>query len=345
MNFTIDQEYFLKILKELLDIDSTTGFYEEIEEYVKTKSSELGFSYTQAHKGGVIVNLGGEGNHLVVTGHLDTIGLMVRSINNNGTLNVCSVGGLYPFYSVMENVRVVTRDGNIYTGCVSREPNSIHVTEDELRKTLPSFETNVCIVLDEDVKTKEDVMKLGIETGDYVHLEPRFIYNNGYIKARFIDDKAAVAIMIASMKYLKDNNIKLNRKVSYYFASYEEIGHGTTYLPSDTVDIMAIDIAPIGEKQTSNEKKVTIFAKDSRFPYHYILTNNLREIAINNNINYVMDIFTPHYGTDCDGSVMAGYDVRWASIGFGTRNSHGYERTHIDGINETYKLLMAYILK
>ena len=58
-----------------------------------------------------------------------------------------------------------------------------------------------------------------------------------------------------------------------------------------------------------------------------------------------MDIFTPHYGTDCDPSVMAGYDIRYAAIGFGTANTHAYERTHIEGIKETYKLMLAYMLK
>ena len=56
-----------------------------------------------------------------------------------------------------------------------------------------------------------------------------------------------------------------------------------------------------------------------------------------------MDIFTPHYGTDCEGSISAGYDIRFAAIGQGTANSHGYERTHIDGVKATYDLLMAYI--
>ena len=341
----INKKYFLKNLEEVLSVDSTTGFNDGIIELMSKKISELGFKYEVTHKGGIIVTLGGEGNPVCVTSHMDTIGLMVRHINQDGTLKVCNVGGLYPFYSVTENVRVYTRDGKVYTGNVSRNPNSIHVTENELRGTLADFDTNVCIVLDEDVKTKEDTEKLGIEVGDYVNLEPRFCVENDYIKSRFLDDKASVAIMLAFMKHIKDNNIKLNRKVYFYFACYEEIGHGTTYLPNDVKDILAVDIAPMGDNQTSDEKKVSIFAKDSRFPYNYNYTNELREIAKEHKLNFCLDIFTPHYGSDADGSVMAGYDIRWGAIGFGTRNSHGYERTHLDGINETYKLLYYYLLK
>jgi putative aminopeptidase FrvX len=305
----------------------------------------LGFDAKTTHKGGVIVNLGGEKDTLVLTAHLDDIGLMVRKINNDGTLNICNVGGLYPFYCVMENVRVYTRNEDVYTGCICRTPNSIHVTEDEIRSQLGDFRQNVCVVLDEDVKSADDTRRLGIETGNIIALDPRFVMSNNYIKSRFIDDKACAAILLLVMKSIKDNDIKLSRNVLVYFSMYEEIGHGTAYLPDGVKDILALDIAPTGPDQTSDEHKVSIFAKDSRFPYHYEMTNQLRQSAIDEGIDYVMDIFTPHYGTDCDGALLAGHDVRHAAIGPGTSNSHGYERTHMDGLRNTYKLTMAYIMR
>ena len=345
MKPSFNENYTLETFKELVDVDSTTGKCDDIEKLVVKLVEGLGYKACLCQKGGVIVDLGGEGNPLVVTGHLDAIGLMVRHINSDGTLKVVTVGGLYPTYSVTENVRIYTRDGKVYTGQIGRKPNSVHVSEDELRKQPADFAKDVCVVLDEDVKNAADVRKLGIETGDVIALEPRTEFVNGYIKSRFIDDKAAVAIMFNAMKTLKENNLKLNRKVYFYFSEYEEIGHGTSWLPDGVKDILAIDIAPTGDEQTSDERKVTIFAKDSRFPYHYEMTNELREVARNNNLDYVIDIFTPHYGTDCDTSLVAGHDVRHAAIGFGTMNSHGYERTHIDGLKNTYELLMAYLLR
>ena len=342
---SFQKEYCLEMFQRLLSKDSTTGQYEEIQLLLCSILDELGYLYTVTRKGGVIADLGGEGEVLVVTAHLDDIGLMVRHINADGSLNVCAVGGLYPFYCVTENVRIHTRDGHIYTGTVCRTPNSIHVTEEELRSTLPDFRTNVCVVLDENVKKAEDVRALGIETGDMIALEPRFTMANGYLKSRFIDDKACAAVLLTAMKALKEENIPLHRKVYSYFAMYEEIGHGTVVLPEDTRDILAIDIAPTGPQQNSDERKVSIFAKDSRFPYHWGMTNELRQAAIDEGVDYVMDIFTPHYGTDCDPSIAAGYDLRHAAIGPGTANSHGYERTHIDGLKATYDLLMAYLKK
>lgn len=338
-----DEQYTLDSFRDLLKVDSTTGQYHAIQETTAEMIRELGYDPLYTRKGGILADLGGEGEPLVITAHLDDIGLMVRHVNADGTLNVCPVGGLYPFYCVTENVRVYTGEGKVYTGCVCRKPNSIHVTEEELRNTLGDFRTNVCIVLDMPVKSAADTKALGIDTGDFVALEPRFTLSGGYIKSRFVDDKACAAVLLNVMKAVRENDLPLTRKVVAYFACYEEIGHGTAWLPDGVKDILALDIAPTGPDQNSDEQKVSIFAKDSRFPYHSGMTAELRETAKKAGIDYVMDIFTPHYGTDGDGSILAGYDIRHAAIGPGTYNSHGYERTHIDGLRSTFDLVMAYI--
>ena len=339
-----DENYTLKVFQDMLAIDSTTGQFRAAQDWMVQEIERLGYKAVTTHKGGVIVDLGGAGNPLVITAHLDDIGLMVRKINADGTLNVCSVGGLYPFYCVTENVRVYTGDGQVYTGTVCRTPNSVHVTEEELRTTLGDFRKNVCVVLDMPVKCAADTRKLGIETGDMIALEPRFTMSGGYIKSRFVDDKACAAVLLNVMKTLKEQGLTPKRKVYAYFAFYEEIGHGTTFLPEGTKDILALDIAPTGPDQNSEEHLVSIFCKDSRFPYHYEMTQELRAAAKRAGVDYVMDVFTPHYGTDGDASVLAGYDIRHAAIGPGTSNSHGYERTHIDGLRNTYALTMAYLL-
>ena len=339
-----DEEYCLAQFRSLLSADSTTGLFREVQELVLREIKALGFPVHVTHKGGVIADMGGEGNTLVLSAHLDDIGLMVRRVNADGTLNVCPVGGLYPLYCMEENVRVHTRDGQVYTGTVCRTPNSIHVTEEEIRQEMSDYRKNVCVVLDQPVKTAADTRALGIETGDMIALEPRMTVSGGYIKSRFVDDKACAAVLLTVMKAIRDNKVKLPRKVLAYFAQYEEIGHGTTWLPEGVKDYLALDIAPTGPDQNSEEHKVSIFAKDSRFPYHWELTNEVRQAAVLNKIDFVMDVFTPHYGTDGDASVLAGHDIRHAAIGPGTANSHGYERTHIDGLKNTYLLTLAYLL-
>ena len=308
----------LDTFRQLLAIDSTTGQYQAIEAWTAEEIRRMGYEPVKTHKGGVLADLGGEGDPLVVTAHLDDIGLMVRHINGDGTLNVCPVGGLYPFYCVTENVRVYSAEGKVFTG-------------------------TVCVVLDEPVRSAEDARRLGIETGDYIALEPRYTRAGGYIKSRFIDDKACAAVLLEIMRVLREERIPLKRKVYAYFACYEEIGHGTAWLPEGIRDVLALDIAPTGPDQNSDERKVSVFAKDSRFPYHSGMAAELRETAKKAGVDYVMDVFTPHYGSDGDGSVLAGYDIRHGCIGPGTANSHGYERTHVDGLRNTYALALAYI--
>ena len=268
---------------------------------------------------------------------------MVRHINDDGTIKVCKVGGLYAYHSERENVRVHTRGGAVYTGAVQRKNASVHVTEDELDKEVANFDKNSFVVLDEDVHSAADVRALGIEVGDYVALEPRFVVANGYIKSHFVDDKALVAVLMELLKDIKDGKINLARKLYIYISFYEEIGHGGSMIPADVKDFLAVDIACIGPEQTSDERKVSIFCKDSRFPYNLDMTHELEESARKSGADYVLDIFTPHYGTDADPALVAGFDIRHGAIGPGVRASHGYERTHIDAINSTYKLLADYV--
>ncbi|MBR4661571.1 MAG: hypothetical protein IKO92_02430, partial [Clostridia bacterium] len=201
---SFDEKYCLDTFRALLGVDSTTGQYEMIENALCAILDGMGYPYRRTRKGGVIADLGGEGDALVVTAHLDDIGLMVRHVNSDGTLNVCPVGGLYPFYCVTENVRVYTDAGDVITGTVCRTPNSIHVTEEELRDTPGDFRKNVCVVIDKPVKNADDVAALGIKTGDFIALEPRMTVSDGYIKSRFIDDKASAAVLLTLMKNMKE---------------------------------------------------------------------------------------------------------------------------------------------
>lgn len=343
MKHKLNEKRYLKELETELSIDSVTGQYHELQDYLEAEIKKLGFKTTSLHKGGLLVEAGGKGNPLLVTAHGDTIGMMVRHINPDGTVKVCKVGGLYAYHSERENVRVHTRDGKVITGTIQRKNASVHVTEDELNKEVANFDKNSFVILDEDVKNDDDVRKLGIEIGDYVAMDPRFTVSNGYIKSHFIDDKGLVAVLMELLHDIKDGKVTLGRKVYLYISFYEEIGHGGSMIPDDVKDFLAVDIACVGAEQTTDERKVSLFCKDSRFPYNYDMLRELEDAAKAAGSDYVLDIMTPHYGTDADPALVAGYDVRHGAIGPGVRASHGYERTHIDAIKSTYSLLAEYV--
>lgn len=335
--------YIIDKFKELIAIDSTTGLYEEIQGYLIDECAKLGYKTSCLHKGGVIADMGGEGDSLIIMSHADTIGLMVRHINSNGTLKVTNIGGLHAYCAERECVRINTRKNGIYSGTVQRTHSCIHVTPMHERDALADYDKNIVIVLDEDVSTADDVRRLGIAVGDIVSLEPRCSIINGYIKSRYIDDKMAIALSLGVMKAMKDERRAPARNVKMIFTMYEEIGHGGSWLPEGTKDIISIDVMCTGPEQTGDEHKVSLVAKDSRFPYHFGMLRELCDCAERNGIDFVIDVLTPSYGTDSDTALAAGHDVRHAALGFGTSATHGYERTHIDGVMETAKLILNYI--
>ncbi len=340
MAFSLNEDRFLSAFRELLETDSVTGQIHPLQEILRDKLEGLGLEVETLRKGGLLTCLGGSGRPLVVCAHADTIGLMVRHIHPDGTLKVVKVGGLYAYHAEHENIRVHTRSGKVITGALQRARSSVHVTPDALWEEAPDFEKNCVAVLDADVHSAEDVRALGIQVGDYVALDPKFAYENGYLKSRFIDDKALVALLLEAARTIREEGLALKRKVYLYLTFYEEIGHGGSFLPADTEDFLALDIACTGPEQTTDERKVTVFCMDSRFPYHQDLVRELEELAEKAGVDYVPDIFTPHYGTDGDPAMVAGYDIRHGAIGPGVSASHGYERSHMDGMKNTYKLLM-----
>ena len=55
-----------------------------------------------------------------------------------------------------------------------------------------------------------------------------------------------------------------------------------------------------------------------------------------------MDVY-PHYGSDVETTLSAGADIRHGLIGAGVYASHGYERSHVDGVYSALQLLAAFL--
>ena len=335
-------EYILEQLQHLIGIDSPTGFTREVTDYLMQEYRALGYEPQRTIKGGVLVELGGSGNAILTMAHVDTLGAMVAEIKSNGRLRLTPLGGLNANNVETENCRVYTFDGNVYEGTIQLEDASIHVNG-EYQKTERSFD-NIEVLLDEDVKDKEAVKALGIENGAYVAVEPRLrITKSGYIKSRFLDDKLSTAILLGFAKYVKDENITLNRKVYQHITVFEEVGHGACgTIPQDVTELLSVDMGCVGEGLECTEHEVSICVKDGHGPYNYDVVKTLIAKAKAQEISYAADVY-PHYGSDADAALDAGADAAHGLIGPGVYASHGYERSHVDGVENTLKLLLAYL--
>ena len=328
----------------LLDIDSPTGYTEAAAEWVKTEFSTLGFEAHTTAKGGVLVNLGGEDetNALLLEAHTDTLGAMVAEIKGSGRLRLTNLGGMRAENAEAENLRIRTRSGKVFEGTCQLVNASVHVNG-SYADTKRSFDT-VEAVIDEDVKSADDVRALGIEVGDMVCFEPRTrITESGYIKSRFLDDKLSVGVLLGLAKYLSDTNSRPQRRTYVHVTVYEEVGHGGAgSVPDGVTEAISVDMGCVGEGLSCTEKQVSICAKDSGGPYSYALVSRLIEAAKSAGADYAVDVY-PHYGSDVEATLSAGSDIRHGLIGPGVYASHGYERSHLDGVYNTLALLTSFL--
>ena len=329
---------------DLLAIDSPTGFTAQAAQWVMEAFSGLGYQAHLTGKGGVLIDLGGENDEdaLLLEAHTDTLGAMVAEVKANGRLRMTNLGGMNPNNAEAENVRVYTREGRVLEGTCQLCNASVHVNGDysTAKRTFDSIE----IVLDEQADSAEETRALGVETGDIVCFEPRTrITANGYIKSRFLDDKLSVGILLGLAKYLKDNGLVPQRRVYAHVTVYEEVGHGgSASVPVGVTEAISVDMGCVGEGLKCTEKMVSICAKDSGGPYSYEVVGKLIAAAKAEGADYAVDIY-PHYGSDVEATLRAGYDIRHGLIGAGVYASHGYERSHIDGVWNTLKVLKGYL--
>lgn len=331
--------------KEILAIDSPTGYTDNAARFVKNEFEALGFNAFITEKGGVAVEIGGkdEKNALLLEAHLDTLGGMVAEVKGNGRLKISPLGGLNGFNTEGENCRIITRKNGVYEGTFLLVNPSIHVNG-EFNKTDRSF-SNMEVVIDEDVKNAEDVKKLGIGNGDIVAFDTRTVVTkSGYIKSRFLDDKLSVASILGFAKLLKNEKLEPERKIYLHITVYEEVGHGAASVPFDGItEVLSVDMGCVGDGLLCTEKQVSICAKDSGGPYSYGMTSRLIEAAEKTGADYAVDIY-PHYGSDAEATLRAGHDFRHGLIGPGVYSSHGYERSHIAGVENTIRLLTGFAI-
>lgn len=329
--------------KLLLGIDSPTGYTAKVTDAIGQVAHSLDYRFEKTAKGCGMIYVPGRDNSkkVAVSAHVDTLGAMVRSITSNGMLKFTPVGG--PILPTLdgEYCKVLTREGVTYTGTILSLSPAAHVFSDASTRTRD--DANMAVRIDEEVSKKEDVEKLGIYPGDYIFIDPKTeITSSGFLKSRFIDDKGSAACLLTTLKILKHQNLRPQYNTVFFFSVYEETGHGAAYLPPDCSELLAVDMGCIGDDLSCTEYDVSICAKDSHGPYDYEMVTRLVSLAQERDLQYAVDIY-PRYGSDVGAAWSAGNDVKGALIGPGVHASHGMERTHYKGLENTIQLLLAYL--
>ena len=337
------EKYMLDSLKEILAVDSPTGFSKSINEKLVEMLTKLGYKVEVTNKRAVRVGVKGKCSEkkLAVSAHVDTLGAMVKSISGNGELRFTRLGG--PILATLdgEYCKIYADGGKIYTGTFLSDSPSCHVYKDA--GTKERNEDTMYVRIDEEVSSKADVEKLGIRVGSLIAIDTKTtITDSGYVKSRFLDDKAGSACLLAVLYALKSENLVPAYDVDFYFTNYEEVGHGAATIAKDADELLAVDMGCVGNGLSCKETQVSVCVKDGHGPYDYEMVERLLSIAKANGLDYAADVY-PYYGSDVGAAWSAGADVKGGLIGPGVHASHGMERTHKKGLVATVSLISAYL--
>lgn len=335
----------LDYIVTLTNTPSPTGFTTDIMNYIKAEVESFGYAASKTAKGGVLVTVPGENDqeHRMVTAHLDTLGAMVRAVKPDGRLKMDLVGGFgYPSIEGENCLIHCAKNGKTFTGTILMHQTSVHVYRDA--STAERNQTNMEIRLDEKVTNADETRALGIEVGDFISFDPRTVVTEtGFIKSRHLDDKVSAAILLHLLRVYKEAGATLPYTTHFYFSNNEEIGYGAnSSIPAQVVEYLAVDMGAMGDDQQTDEYTVSICVKDGSGPYHYELRQHLVALAERDGIPYKLDIY-PYYGSDASAAMQAGADVKHALLGAGIESSHSYERTHLDSVVATERMVDAYL--
>jgi aminopeptidase len=342
----VDNEYLLTFLRGLLNTPSPTGLAEPAIAFTQQALgvfSELQLGRTR--KGALVVTWPGKNSEAprALTAHADTLGAMVKEIKSNGRLRMTKIGGFAWNTVEGEGCWVYASRGEPVRGSILLEMASGHVHGTKVNETKREDE-NMEVRLDARTNSPEDTETLGIRVGDYIAFDPRVEITGGFVRSRHLDDKACVACLVAAVKCMHNAGLQPAQTTTLHISNYEETGHGASAgIPADVVELVAVDMAAVGEGQSSDEFHSTLCVKDSGGPYHYGLSQKLRQLAEEEGIPYKVDIY-PYYGSDGEAFWRAGGDVALALIGPGVDASHNYERTHLEALMATTRWLVAYLI-
>lgn len=345
---TIDIDNTVQFLVELLNVHSPTGYTEfaiaMTESRMKALNLPPGTTFTRTLKGGLMIDIPGKADDKPVglTAHVDTLGLMVKEIKHSGRLKCTALNGIMWGGIEFEGVTVRTFDGTTIRGTMVPVNASVHVNRN-IHRAERNADT-MEVRLDAKVFSAEDTRGLGIAVGDFVFLDPRVeVGPRGFIRGRFLDDKASVASIFGALDALDGQPPAQSTQI--FISAYEEVGHGgADQWRPDLHELIAVDMAAVGDGQDSDEYRCTICLKDSGGPYHFDTNRHLRTLALKHNIDVNVDIY-PYYSSDGSAYWRAGGTARVGLIGPGVADSHSYERTHQDAIHDTALLIAHYLLE
>ena len=342
---TIDTEYIVDLLLELLAIPSPAGYTDEIVHRTGQELERLGVPFEITRRGAIRADLPGRvatPDRAIVT-HLDTLGAMVTALKPTGRLAIAPIRTWSSRFAEGARVKILSQSG-CRTGTVLPLKASGHAYDHEIDAQPVSWD-HVEIRVDEVARHDQDLHDLGLRVGDFIAVDSHPQRTpSGFLNARHLDDKAGVAVLLGAAAAVLASGRQLPVDCHLIFTISEEVGSGSSHtLHRDVAEMVTIDSAPQAERQQASEFGVTLAMMDSAGPFDYHLTHKLIHLCEDYEIPFQRDVFR-HYRSDSASAVEAGNDLRTALACFGVDASHGWERTHTHSLQSLAELLALYML-
>ena len=341
----ISYESLFASIEELVLHHSPSGVEAEVDRLLLKKFKDLNLKAWQDQAGNIIAKVSGINpkRSIAITAHKDEIGAIVKSVGDDGKLQIRKLGGSFPWI-YGEGVVDIIGDRQTISGIlcfgsrhVSHESSQIENQQDKPLTWEESW-----------VETKCDLSELkhaGVRPGSRVligkHRKKPFRLKD-YIASYTLDNKASVSILLTLAELLKDPPVNV-----YLVASAkEEVGAiGALYFTQNhTLDaLIALEICPLAEEYPIIEGEIPVLlSQDSYGIYDEGLNLEIQEAAAKQLNLPIQFAAISGFGSDASIAMKFGHVARAACLGFPTQNTHGYEIAHLGAIANCIRVLMSY---
>lgn len=325
-------EFNSKLLKELVSIYGPSSNEEEIRGFIKDEIKDYVDDIRVDALGNLIANKKGPGKKIMISAHMDQIGMMVTDIDEKGFLRFANVGGISPKNSLGQ--KVIFQNKTI--GAIFCEP-----IEDSKELKLENMYIDIGAFSKEEAQSQVNI-------GDICIYYSQFVENENVVFTPYLDDRVGCFIAIEALKEIENPENDLY----FVFSVQEEVGLRGAKIASYSIepDIgIAIDVTAHGDTPKAKrfavglDKGAAIKVKDNSLIAHPLVRDNLKKLAKENDVKFQMEVLE-FGGTDSGAIHTTKEGVPSGVISIPTRYVHStVEMASKNDINACKDLLILFL--
>lgn len=320
------------LLRDILKVYGPASNESKIRNFILNEIEDYVDEVYVDNLGNLITRKKGNGKKIMISSHMDQIGLMVTDIDKNGFIRFTNVGGISPDISLSQ--KVVFENG--VQGIIFSEP-----LEDGKKMKLENMYIDIGVFSKEEAEAKVNI-------GDICIYDSDSIINENVICGPYLDDRVGCYIAIEAIKKIKETSNDLY----FVFSVQEEVGlrgaKTAAYRINPDIGI-SLDVTSNGDTPNAKRfavalnKGAAIKVKDKSIITHPQIKQTLVDLAKNNDIKYQMEVLE-FGGTDSGAIHLSKSGVPSGVISLPTRYVHStVEMASINDINSCLDLLIEFL--